>query len=128
LDIGGRIIEVPLYPQAEVDPELEGIQMRVRAAVSDSLPASILLGTDVLELGRLLRSNLRTVHTTGLKRRAWRRRRLEGQPHTLSEEEEVAPRDSTEQSSRLTHEKVLEVGGMMETGDIRGGGGARRRS
>jgi hypothetical protein len=36
-------------------------------------------------------------------------------PHTLSEEEEVAPRDSTEQSSRLTHEGVLEVGDMVET-------------
>jgi hypothetical protein len=41
-------------------------------------------------------------------------------PHTLSEEEGVAPRDSTEQSSCLTHEEVLEVG-MVEPGGGRRG-------
>jgi predicted aspartyl protease len=56
--------DVSLYPLAEVNLEFEGIQMRVKAAVSDSLPVSVLLGTDVPELGRLLRSNPRTVHTT----------------------------------------------------------------
>jgi predicted aspartyl protease len=43
--------DVSLYPLAEVNLEFEGIQMRVKAAVSDSLPVSVLLGTDVPELG-----------------------------------------------------------------------------
>lgn len=32
--------DVSLYPLAEVDLELEGIQMKVKAVVSDSLPVS----------------------------------------------------------------------------------------
>ena len=49
--------DVSLYPIAEVDLELEGVQMQVKAAVSNTLSVSVLLGTDVSELGRLLRSN-----------------------------------------------------------------------
>ena len=56
--------DVSLYPIADVDLEPKGIQMQVKAAVSNTLPVSVLLGTDVPELGRLLRSNPGTVRTT----------------------------------------------------------------
>ena len=43
-----------LYPVANVTMEVEGIPLRVEAAVSDTLPVAVLLGTDVPELGDLL--------------------------------------------------------------------------
>ena len=46
-----------LYPLADVSMELDGVKLSVKAAVSDSLPVSVLLGTDTLELERLLRVN-----------------------------------------------------------------------
>ena len=55
-----------LYPLARVRIDVEGVGMEVRAAVSESLPMSVLLGTDVPELGRLLHSNPLVVHTKGM--------------------------------------------------------------
>ena len=55
-----------LYPLARVRIDVEGVDMEVRAAVSESLPVSVLLGTDVPELGRLLHSNPLVVHTNGM--------------------------------------------------------------
>ena len=43
-----------LYPMADVTMEVDGKEMTVEAAVSDTLPMSALLGTDVPELGELL--------------------------------------------------------------------------
>ena len=43
-----------LYPLAEVDLEIDGLPIRVEAAVSDSLPVAVLLGTDVPEMSALL--------------------------------------------------------------------------
>ena len=43
-----------LYPLAVVDMEVEGIPVHVEAAVVDTLPVGVLLGTDVSELPRLL--------------------------------------------------------------------------
>ena len=43
-----------LYPLSEVELELAGKKMVVRAAISENVPASVLLGTDVPELGSLL--------------------------------------------------------------------------
>ena len=43
-----------LYPMADVMMEVDGKEMTVEAAVSDTLPMSALLGTDVPELGELL--------------------------------------------------------------------------
>ena len=39
----------------------------MKAAVSDTLPVSVLLGTDVPELNRLLRANPSMVRTEGVK-------------------------------------------------------------
>ena len=43
-----------LYPIADVEMEVGGRRIQVEAAVSDTLPVSVLLGTDVAELGNLL--------------------------------------------------------------------------
>ena len=56
-----------LYPLARVTINVEGIEMEVEAAVSDSLPVSVLLGTDTAQLGQLLRSNPRTVRSSGFE-------------------------------------------------------------
>uniref|UniRef100_A0A1X7U5C1 CCHC-type domain-containing protein n=1 Tax=Amphimedon queenslandica TaxID=400682 RepID=A0A1X7U5C1_AMPQE len=40
--------DVTKYPVAEVDIELKGIRKRVKVGVSDTLPKSVLAGTDVL--------------------------------------------------------------------------------
>ncbi len=43
-----------LYPLAKVTLEVDGFPLLVEAAVSETLPVSVLLGTDVPELGSLL--------------------------------------------------------------------------
>ncbi len=43
-----------LYPMALVAMVVDGIPLQVKAAVSETLPVSVLLGTDVPELGDLL--------------------------------------------------------------------------
>ena len=57
-----------LYPLAQVELELDGVAIQVEAAVSESLPVSVLLGTDVPELSQLLQSNPRAVHTEEVER------------------------------------------------------------
>ena len=47
-----------LYPVAEVEVEVGGRRIQVEAAVSDTLPVSVLLGTDVEELGELLEGGI----------------------------------------------------------------------
>ena len=46
-----------LYPLAMVDLVVDGVPLTVEAAVSKTLPVSVLLGTDVPELVRFLRTN-----------------------------------------------------------------------
>ena len=59
--------DTALYPLARVIINVEGIEMEVEAAVSDSLPVSVLLGTDTIQLGQLLRSNPQTVRSSGFE-------------------------------------------------------------
>ncbi len=59
--------DMVLYPLAEVELELEGRKRTVKAAVSETLPVSVLLGTDVPELGQLLRVNPSSVHSEGVE-------------------------------------------------------------
>ncbi len=47
--------DVVLYPLAEVGGEVDGKVIKVEAAVSVSLPVSVLLSTDVPELMELLK-------------------------------------------------------------------------
>ena len=46
-----------LYPLANVDLVIDGVQLTVEAAVSKSLPVSVLLGTDVPELAEFIGGN-----------------------------------------------------------------------
>ena len=43
-----------LYPLADVNMEVDGLPITVEAAVSETLPAAVLLGTDVPQLTELL--------------------------------------------------------------------------
>ena len=43
-----------LYPLADVNMEVDGLPINVEAAVSETLPAAVLLGTDVPQLTELL--------------------------------------------------------------------------
>ena len=54
-----------LYPLAEVDLVVDGIPLVVKAALSATLPVSVLLGTDVPELGHLLQTYHLAIHTPG---------------------------------------------------------------
>ena len=47
-----------LYPLASVEHEVDGQHITAEAAVSDSLPMAVLLGTDIPELPQLLGSGL----------------------------------------------------------------------
>ncbi|MGJ8945896.1 hypothetical protein AB9K17_23690, partial [Salmonella enterica subsp. enterica serovar Kentucky] len=49
-----------LYPLAKVQMEIDGIPIEVEAAVSTTLPVSVLLGEDVPELQQLIGSNARS--------------------------------------------------------------------
>ena len=52
---------------AEVELELDGVKRTVKAAISGTLPVSVLLETDVPELGLLLRANPSTINTRGVE-------------------------------------------------------------
>ncbi len=55
-----------LYPLAEVSIQVGGVPLLVEAAVSETLPVSVLLGTDVPELGDLLgKVEITSGHTQG---------------------------------------------------------------
>ena len=56
-----------LYPLARVTIHVEGIEMEVKAAVSQSLPVSVLLGTDTAQLEQLLQSNPLALRTSSLE-------------------------------------------------------------
>ena len=46
--------DIVLYPLAEVDMEVDGVPVRVEAALCSTLLMSVLMGTDVPEFSRLL--------------------------------------------------------------------------
>ena len=49
--------DIFVYPLAQVDMEIKGRKLMVKAGVSETIPASVLLGTDVPDLAELLRSS-----------------------------------------------------------------------
>ena len=50
------------YPLAQVELQVEGRPVTVEAAVSDTLPRSVLLGMDVLEMSELLEQKKTVKH------------------------------------------------------------------
>ena len=56
--------DVTLYPFADVHVQVDGIEFTIRSTLSQILPVSVLLGTDVPDLGRLLtRPGVGTSHS-----------------------------------------------------------------
>ena len=55
-----------LYPLADIEMEVEWLQVKVQAAVYDRLPVPVLLGTDVPEMGQI-QLLPKTVHTEGVE-------------------------------------------------------------
>ena len=55
--------DTALYALAEVEMELEGVKLKVKGVVSERLPVSVLLGTEVVELDWLLRSGHGSAYT-----------------------------------------------------------------
>lgn len=46
--------DTALYPLADMEVEVEGRKLMVEPAISETLPMSVLLGTDVTELKEIL--------------------------------------------------------------------------
>ena len=55
-----------LYPLADMNVNVNGIEILVRAALPEALPVLVLLGTDIPQLGHLLKANPHTVYTSGV--------------------------------------------------------------
>lgn len=99
--------DVALYPLAEVDMKLGGITLKVTAAVSETLPVSVLLGTDVPELGQWLSTDARAVHSTTMEeamavttRAQARRKEEEASAISEAEKKSVAVAHTLEDSGR----------------------------
>ena len=81
-----------LYPMADVMMEVDGKEMTVEAAVSDTLPMSALLGTDVPELGELLATEEAFAVITRSEAKKQKKemkeseRQCEDQPNSLQED------------------------------------------
>ena len=69
----------------------------MRAAVSDSLPVSVLLGTDVPELGQLLQGNHVLYHTVGINQAL-----VTTRAQARQEKVEQKKREHTEQAVKTT--------------------------
>ena len=132
--------DTALYPLARVKIDVEGLKLEVKAAVSESLPVSALLGTDTTQLGQLLISNPLTIRTPGLEQalvstRAQSRQQAEEEREQETREacSSIRPRPLTEGSSHQEgeagHEEEQGAGGLeleetskdMENQDSRDG-------
>ena len=106
-----------LYPMAEVEMELEGVKLQVTAALSDTLPVSILLGTDVPELGArlggLLRANPHTVHSEGSDQAL-----VVTRAQVRRHEEEVCLRQASEQASEVQMNSISDMSSEGGAGDL----------
>ena len=102
-----------LYPLAKIDLELDGVNVSVKAAVADKLPASVLLGTDVPELGRLLRVNPMAIHSEVVEEALVVRTRAQ----TKKEEAEEAMRVTKEKESGVQAKPLEEELLEMESDD-----------
>ena len=94
-----------LYSLAHVSVNIEGLALKVRAAVSDTLPVSVLLGTDVPDLGQLLQGNHVLYYTVGINQAL-----VTTRAQARQEEVEQKRREHTEQAVKTTQlEEVSDV-------------------
>lgn len=68
-----------LYPLAQVEVSVGGRTLEVRAAVSETLPMDVLLGTDVPELGKLLGMNVEQSDALAVTTRAQAKQQAESE-------------------------------------------------
>ena len=99
-----------LYPLADVNVSVGGVAFVVRAALSETLPVSVLLGTDVPQLGRLLSINPLTVHTDDIgeamvvtRAQAQESERVETEQQRRQEESSVHPTPLVDYSIPTRH-------------------------
>ena len=71
-----------LYPLAEIEIDVGGVTVPVKAAVSESLPVLVLLGTDVPELGELLKTDPNSIHSSDVAE-AIKKERAKGTPFLM---------------------------------------------
>ena len=106
-----------VYSLAHVSVDIEGLALKVRAAVSDSLPLPVLLATDVPELGQLLQGNHVLRHTVGINTAL-----VTTRAQVRQEEVEQKRRERTEQAVKSTQlgengDKGKEEKRNVEAGD-----------
>lgn len=111
-----------MYPLADITVEVDGCSIKTVVAVCDTLPMDVLLGTDVLELGSLLRKvedrskndSLALVATT------WSRAKKEAEEERLRSEKQLAsgvsPNPVEEQGS-----DVWDIGTKLDNSVLQGG-------
>ena len=102
-----------LYPLAEVDLEVESYPIHVEAAISDTIPMPVLLGTDVPELTTLLTGSLEDISSPiqpkgealAVMARARAKRQEEAAVQTQKERESGAqPTTLLEDSHQIEHQ------------------------
>ena len=117
--------DAAVYPLCKVRIELEGHSIQVVAAVSETLPTSVLLGTDARELGDLLGMKMPQGTLSPVEQQAYVTTRARGAAEASREREER----SNEEHSGVNPNPVVmttetEVWGL---GESVGGGYFRRR-
>ena len=123
-----------LYPLANIEMEVNGLPIKVEAAVSETLPVSVLLGTDVPELTQLLEGEAaessKQEEVMVVVTRAQARKHLEEE--ILRREKEVLsgvrpnkmdePKGTDFQTTELTKEQrrnlCRQLGVRQEKGDV----------
>ena len=108
-----------LYPLADVIIKVEGHDLTVRAAVSETLPMSVLLGTDVPQLGQLLHSNPALIHSHGVEH-ALVTTRSQARKH-----EEDQRRGATARTTQLEGHRDAEGTAVVEGREVEDGDGGK---
>ncbi|KAL5516201.1 hypothetical protein EMCRGX_G001479 [Ephydatia muelleri] len=124
--------DAAVYPLCKVRIELEGHSIQVVAAVSETLPTSVLLGTDARELGDLLGMKMPQGTLSPVEQQAYVTTRARGAAEASREREE---RSNEEQSGvnpnpvvMTTETEVWDLGNQLEEGIFEGGISRRKQT
>ena len=124
--------DAAVYPLCKVRIELEGHSIQVVAAVSETLPTSVLQGTDARELGDLLGMKMPQGTLSPVEQQAYVTTRARGAAEASREREE---RSNEEQSGvnpnpvvMTTETEVWDLGNQLEEGILEGGISRRKQT
>ncbi|KAL5516316.1 hypothetical protein EMCRGX_G001609 [Ephydatia muelleri] len=114
-----------LYPLANVDLVIDGVPLTVEAAVSKSLPVSVLLGTDVPELAKFVGGKARGARRQGneawmVVTRAGARKQEEEEKTLLQKEKDSQVRPSPVETELAEAQSVDAGGAEIECADTAG--------